>query len=226
MIFETARAWDYIHKNPTEHVKKPRVDKKEVEIPSGGDIDAILATAKGQTKLLVLTAICTGMRAGELMALRWRAVDLVEGLIHVKSNYVRGHFDTPKSKASKRSIVIPSILVDSLARAKERSEYELVFANSKGGPLEWKNFISRSFHPLLREAGVPRIKFHALRHYYASTQLGAENPDFKFIQAQLGHGGLVQTLDVYGHVIKKRPDSMRQKIQDALMLDPRAVGVD
>ncbi len=176
MIFEKARAWDYIHKNPTEHVRKPRVEKKEVVIPAGDDIDAIIVTARGQTKLLVLTAICTGMRAGELMALRWTAVDLVEGIVHVRidGNYVLGEFGTPKSRSSKRAIIIPSILVDALARAKETAEHELVFVNSIGGPLDWRNFISREFQPLLKEAGVSRIKLHSIRHYYASTQLGAD----------------------------------------------------
>ena len=76
------------------------------------------------------------MRAGELTALRWSDVDLVEGGISVTRNYVRGRFETTKSRGSVRSIVIPPMLIDELARAKDMATKELVFTNSKGKLLE------------------------------------------------------------------------------------------
>ncbi len=214
MIFKKAQIWGYVFRNPTEFIKKPRSEHKEVEILSHEQIDRLLAVAEGQARLLVLTAVLTGMRAGELMALRWAEVDLVDGKISVIRNYVRGRIETPKSRGSVRSIVIPPMLIDELARAKETATNQLVFTNSKGKPIEWNNFINREFSPLLKLAELPRGKFHSLRHSYAST-LVAAGEDLKFIQTQLGHSNLTMTLNTYSHLLPGKSAGAGQRIQAA-----------
>ena len=214
MIFKKAQIWGYVYRNSTDFIKKPRTEHKEVEILSHEQIDRLLTEAGGQPRLLILTAALTGMRAGELMALRWSDVDLVEGKVSITRNYVRGRFETPKSRASVRSIVIPPMLVDELARAKDGAPCELVFTNSIGKPIEWNNFINREFLPLLKLAELPRVKFHSLRHSYAST-LVAAGEDLKFVQTQLGHSNLTMTLNIYSHLLPGKSAGAGHRIQAA-----------
>lgn len=214
MIFKKAVIWGYCYKNPTDFIKKPRPEHNEVKILSIEEIDKLLAASIGQTRLLILTAVLTGMRAGELMALRWQDVDLVTGVISVTRNYVRGRIELPKSHGSIRQIIIPPLLVDELAKVKDGAESNLIFTNSVGNPLEWCNFYNREFLPLLKSAGLPKVRFHSLRHAYAST-LVASGEDLKFVQSQLGHSSLTMTLNTYSHLLPGRSIGAGQRIQEA-----------
>ncbi|HEX21230.1 MAG TPA: site-specific integrase [Actinobacteria bacterium] len=218
MIFKKAMIWGYCYKNPTDFIKKPRVEHKEVKILSADQVDTLLAAAQGQTRLLIITALLTGCRAGELMALRWQDIDLVAGVISITRNYVRGKISTPKSRGSYRQIVIPPLLVDELARVKAGKESDLIFTKSNGGPLDWSNFYNREFLPLLKRAGLPRVKFHSLRHTYAST-LVASGEDLKFIQGQLGHSSLTMTLNTYSHLLPGKAIDAGRRIQAAFNIN-------
>ncbi|MBD3219588.1 MAG: tyrosine-type recombinase/integrase, partial [candidate division Zixibacteria bacterium] len=80
------------------------------------------------------------------------------------------------------------------------SEQELVFSNANGLPLDPENLIKREFHPALDRAGLRRIRFHDLRHTYASLLI-SQGENIKFIQSQLGHASATTTLDRYGHLM-------------------------
>lgn len=212
-IFDKAMQWKYVNSNPTRGLKKPRLEHKEIEILNELELKKLINLSKDQTKLLITTALYTGMRAGELMALRWEEIDLVEGTIRVTRNCVRGIIGTPKSRGSKRTIVIPPLLVDELAKAKN-DKSELVFTNGNGKYLDWNNFYKREFLRLLKEAGIPKVKFHSLRHSYASTLLSS-GMDLKFVQEQLGHTNLTMTLDTYSHLLPSRKVGAGKRIEEA-----------
>jgi integrase len=154
-------------------------------------------------KALYVVAITTGMRQGELLGLRWQDVDLE----HRRLQLVR----QLKNRQSRRAVLLPELaataLVDHRARqAAEREqrrarweEHGLVFTNTLGKPLTPNNLRQRSFYPLLAGAGLPRIRFHDLRHSCATLLLG-EGIHPKIVSDLLGHSQIGITLDLYSHV--------------------------
>jgi len=151
-------------------------------------------------RTLVLTAVMTGMRRGELLGLKWEDVDLEGGKIHVRRALWRGKFVAPKSRRSRRAIDAPATVRAALARLPSRFEGELVFCGPQGHPLDPENFTKRDFARVLRRSGVRRIRFHDLRHTYTSLLI-AQGAHPKYIQAQLGHASIQTTLDRYGHLM-------------------------
>ncbi len=145
----------------------------------------------------------TGMRRGELLALQWGDIDWNSNQISVRRSIYRGEFVNPKSRNSIRRIVMSPILRQSLERHRllgRKSELGLIFSNEHGLPLDPENLIKREFHPALDRAGLRRIRFHDLRHSYASLLI-SQGENIKFIQSQLGHASATTTLDRYGHLI-------------------------
>lgn len=205
-IFSKAVRWKYIHTNPCDGIKQPRYDKPKPVILTGDQFDCLLENASGQSRLLILAATMSGMRAGELAGLQWRNVNLINGTIFVEEIFSRGELSSPKTKASIRLITIPPQLVDELCRAKDsvKSDSEFVFTSRDGTPLNWSNFLRRTFRPLCNKAGIPStFKFHALRHFFVSTLLSA-GEDLTFIQAQVGHANLSETLNTYSHLMPSK----------------------
>jgi hypothetical protein len=95
------------------------------------------------------------------------------------------------------------------------SEDDLVFSTEKGTPLDGHNFVRRVFDPALRRAGLPRIRFHDLRHSFASLLIAqGEHP--KLISEQLGHASVQITLDRYGHLLPASYDSAGERLDAAL----------
>jgi integrase len=116
-----------------------------------------------------------------------------------------------KTRSSRRQVLLVSVAVDALRRhlARQREErlllglewddHELAFPNTVGKPLHPSNFLQRSFHPLLERAGLPRIRFHDLRHSAARLLVGLGIYP-KIVSEMLGHGQIAITLDLYSHV--------------------------
>ena len=175
----------------------------------------VAAAATDRLGALYVLALTTGMRKGELLALRWPDIDLDSGVLGVRSTLYRADgkltIDDPKTAGSRRLIHLTPDAVSTLRQHHRRQEVErqfygrgwddtgLVFANTKGRPLEGGNVLQRSFYPLLERAGVPRVRFHDLRHSAATLLLGAGiNP--KVVAEMLGHSNISVTLDTYSHV--------------------------
>ncbi|BCL82763.1 site-specific integrase [Ktedonobacteria bacterium brp13] len=169
-------------------------------------------------------AVVTGMRRGELLALRWSNIDFDRRRLQVLHSvdfiagygYVEGK---PKTAAGKRMISLPEFLIDMLIKhhtqqlerceaAKNWLDHDLVFPNLSGGYLH-PNHMGEKFRKLLREAGLPAIHFHDLRHS-AATILLCMGVNVKVIQELLGHSDISITLGVYGHLLP----SMQQVVVD------------
>jgi integrase len=144
-----------------------------------------------------------GCVKGELFGLRWADVNLAAGALHLVRQL--------KTRSSGRQVLLISVAVDALGRhlARQREErlllglawddHGLVFTNTVGKPLHPSNFLQRSFYPLLARAGLPRIRFHDLRHSAAPLLLGLGiHP--KIVSEMLGHSQIGITLDLYSHV--------------------------
>jgi len=154
-------------------------------------------------RVLILTAAMTGLRQSELLGLRWRDVDWTAQRIRVRNTFVRGeHSSQGKSDLStRRSVPMADRLAGELDRWSKRSEYradgDLVFAHPQtGSPLD-RSKVSKRFKTACRDAGVREVKFHDLRHTFA-TRLAASGQPLRTIQEFLGHADS-KTTQIYAH---------------------------
>ena len=158
-------------------------------------------------RVMYLTAAMTGMRQGELFALRWRDVDWSARRIRVRRNYVRGQFGTPKSKRSARSVPLASrVAVESLSccsriRRHQRDD-DLVFAHpATGNPIDRSKLLKR-FKAALRRADVRAVRFHDLRHTF-DTRMAAQGMPMRVLQELMGHRDFKTTL-IYADYARAR----------------------
>jgi integrase len=218
-------------------VKAPRPEKPEIK-PLSPDqarklIGAAYETADRYAALYVV-ALHTGMRAGEMLGLRWDDLDLdasgATPALQVRrtlSETRAGHkFELPKSGKG-RSIKLSRKAVEALRshRAKQAEEklrlgslWEdsgLVFPTTTGTTTSGTNLLGRHFKPLLKRAGLPPIRLHDLRHTCATILLMAgKHP--KFVQEMFGHANISITLDTYSHVIEGMDGGLADAMDDAL----------
>lgn len=202
---------DAATRNPIARIKPLKeVKNDKIRALSTEEVQALLAKTKivyPDFYPVLFTALFTGMRRGELLALTWDCINWVKGKITVDKNYVNGRLGTPKS--SKNRYVDMS---DELARvlkewrlACPHSELNLVFPNSEGKYQSADNMIKRRFIPSLSRAGIDSIRFHDLRHTYASLLL-ANGAPMKYVQTQLGHASITMTMDLYTHLLPEVND--------------------
>ncbi|MCI0777873.1 MAG: site-specific integrase [Chloroflexi bacterium] len=177
---------------------------------------ALLDAASGERlEALYVLALTTGMRQGELLALKWSDLSLDAGSVHVTGS-LQPTSDgltivEPKTASARRHISLTAVAVEALRRhrasqAKERlslgaawDDQDLLFPNAGGRPLDVRSLVRRSFLPLLEAAGLPRIRFHDLRHTAATLLLG-QGVHPKVVAEMLGHSRISTTLDLYSHV--------------------------
>lgn len=195
------RGW--VSANPCDGLDLPAVpDQTEIRFLTLEEVDALVAAARpgmfqAVDRAIFLTAAMTGLRKGELIALRWRDVDWQAGRIRVRQNYVRGKFGTPKSKRSTRSVPMAGEVAGELQRLFGDSGWQgdgdLVFAHpATGQPLPKAN-VTRRFRAALRAAGLDDSHvFHDLRHTFG-TRLAAAGVPMRTLQEWLGHRDLATT---------------------------------
>jgi integrase len=133
----------------------------------------------------------------------WGDIDWLARQIYVRQQYTAGRFSEVKTKASKRRVDLPGELGAELRRwrlACPPGLHDLVFPSGVGNPKNHGNLLHRGFYPALRRAGLRKIRFHDLRHTYASLLI-ANGKHPKRIQALMGHSSINVTMDVYGHLM-------------------------
>ncbi len=173
---------------------------------------------------LMLTAFRTGMRMGEVLGLAWEDVDFDGNAIEVRRAYSHGRWETPKSHKSRYIDMSDQLRVTlyeyktqqlmrfdgqlPVTNINEKTRVHVVFTSQTGGPLCGDNFRSRVFNKLLEAANVPKIRFHDIRHTFASLLL-ANNESLHYVKEQMGHASIQTTVDVYGHLV---PGSNRNAV--------------
>jgi len=211
-----AARWGLVVRNVATLVDAPRVTQEEMQTLSPAEVKRFLAKANGhRLHALFALAISTGMREGELLALRWRHVDLDAGVLQVMGTLQRTpegmRISEPKTKKSRRQIHLTRTAIDALKAHRVRQNEErlrmgpvwedndLVFTNTIGRYVNTSNMLNREYRPLLEKAGLPKIRFHDLRHTAATLMLGAGvHP--KVVSEMLGHSQIAVTMDLYSHV--------------------------
>ena len=202
------------------------LDYEDLPDPDMGILDErqakrFLQTARERDKrhwALYVLALATGigMRQGEILGLPWSRLDLRRRLVRVRRTLVlvKGGFvfSPPKTTRGKRDIELRSEAVEALRlhrklQSEERmrlggvpEDHGLVFPSTTGTPIRRQNLHRRSFKPLLEEAGLPDVRFHDLRHTFASIALG-KGANINTVSKMLGHSSVKVTLDVYGHLM-------------------------
>jgi integrase len=203
-LFKHARKWGYVKVSPAEDVERPKTNGREIEILTPNEIRVLLEKTHPHYKAAFLTAFLTGMRAGELWALRWSDVDWNSNRIHVRQSVWQGKFQAPKTRKSVRKIDLLPQLIYELKKWKlvcPHSSEDLVFPGIEGGIANHVNTVNRHLYPALRRAGLRHVSFHSLRHSNASFRIHA-GQNIKYISEQLGHASIRITLDTYGHLFE------------------------
>jgi integrase len=231
--------WGLVARNVTEQVDPPRVARKEMRTLSPDETRRFLSAARGdRLEALYVLAVTAGLRQGELLGLRWRDVDLDQRTVRVVGSLqnIPGQGLTivePKTVRSRRQVVISETAADALrrhrvAQAEERlalgeawEDHDLVFANALGKPINPSNLLIRSYRKLLERAGLPKLRFHDLRHTAATLLLGAGiHP--KVVSEMLGHSNIAITLDLYSHVTPTMQHHAADALDELLDADDRA----
>ncbi len=174
----------------------------------------------GPYDTLVRFAAYTGLRAGEIGALRVKRIDFLRGRVEVAESVsdVAGRLVVGPTKTyANRHVPLPPLLRDELAAylAKRGTEREgLVFTAPQGGPLRHGNFYRTKFKPAVRAAGLPHsLRFHDLRHTYATFCI-ASTADPYAVMRRMGHSSITVTYDTYGHMFPERDAEITDRLED------------
>jgi integrase len=179
-----------------------RTLKRPHRFLSAEEVQRLIASSKEPTRTIVILATMTGLRIGEILALRWGRIDLLRGTLLVAETCYKGHFGTPKTRASRREVPLAPAVVHELKeryiRSTDHSSSALIFATREGAPLAADNLRKKSLRTACKRAGLQRIDWHALRHTHGKL-LHAQGTPLKVAQAQMGHSHMATTLEVYTH---------------------------
>jgi len=223
VALKNAVRWGIVSRNVCDMVDPPTIVSREAVPLSVEQARLLVKHVRGHRLEGVLAmAIVTGMRRGEILALHWSDVDFERHRLLVlhSVDYIAGYgyvVGKPKTGAGKRWISFPAFLFEMLKQhqvqqlelrntAKKWEDHDLVFPNLSGGYLH-PNHMGETFRELLKNAGLPDIHFHDLRHS-AATILLCMGVNIKVIQELLGHTDISITLGVYGHLLP----SMQQSV--------------
>lgn len=214
-IFNYAINNDILVKNPIEKVKKLQNKQIEMNFLKLDDIKLLLEKCKTEKKYtryypLLYTAIFTGMRRGEILALTWHDVDFKHKTIRVNKSVYKNTVVDPKTLASNRKVDMTNELCQVLQEHKKNRNKvtTLVFPNKEGKFMDPDNLVERFFKKLTGDCGLYSIRWHDLRHTYVSLLIAAGVP-IKYIQSQVGHSSIQVTMDRYGHLL---PDVNTQAV--------------
>lgn len=202
VIYRRAVDREEIHVNPTERLRLPRDRRRRERIAEPREVQALLAALDERHRLIWAFAIYTGLRKGELQALKWENIDLQQGVLKVEHSLdPKAGLVSPKSESGRRRVPIPQVLAPELVAhmARQSGESEFVLTNTKAKPFNSSN-VYRVSHRLWGRAGLEPLGFHEARHTYASFMIAA-GVNAKALSTYMGHSSITVTIDRYGHLM-------------------------
>jgi integrase len=228
----------YIRHNPAKGVELPKLGEEDVVPPTAEQVSQLLVAAQeigGIGYPAILLAASTGMRRGELLAFRYSAVDWFSREVQIRQAIKKAKatdgahkwqwtMGIPKSPKSRRRIGMTETVRRLLASLKEvngAGDNDLVFPKSSVGlhpPDAWIDpdyFDASVFAPIPAKAGLSGMRFHDLRHFFASMLI-AQGESAKYVQDQMGHSSIQVTFDTYGHLFPQSKRDAADKLDAAL----------
>ncbi len=203
---------EYHYKLPVLKKRRTAPERKTEEIPSDDTMKKLMSylaeNAGNPTCIGILLACCTGIRIGELCALKWEDINLETGILRIDKNlqririyeeegsgtYIR--LQSPKTRTSQRNIPVPDNMLQLLAKSQKQGG-EYLIAGKKKAWAESRT-VQYRFATILKECGIKHFKFHMLRHYFASRCV-RKGFDVKSLSEILGHASIQVTLNLYVH---------------------------
>lgn len=231
--FNKAAEVSLIEKNIMHMVKPPKFEQKDIEIFTSEEIHKILITIKTTSLLkryypMVLLAVTTGMRLGEVLGIRWCDVNFIDNTIFIRTSLQQSNvlgliLEKPKTKAAIRKIRIPSYVMLELKSLKSTqknidiSQETLCFSTKNNTPISPRNF-ERFWDALFKkyQLGIPYKKFHTLRHTHATELLAAGIP-LSDVAKRLGHSKQSHTLELYAHAMPNKEQAITDAIENLLI---------
>lgn len=233
-FFSYAEREGFILKNPCNNVTIPNkgvcknTQKDSIDFFNNEEIPLLLSAIKGHKfEKLFLMALGTGLRQGELLALKWENVNFQEKYLNVKETIKTVYvFDNdgnktretliqkPKTNTSVRQVFLPDIIIELLTNIPHNSEF--VFCDENGNPISAKTIFG-NWKKILKDNNIPHKKFHALRHTYA-TMLLNKGVDLKTVQDLMGHSDISIT-QIYLHILPKTKNDAVNRLNEILKLD-------
>jgi integrase len=221
-ILGTAEEWRYITGNVAQRTKLPRRQHgTERAVLTPVQVRDLAAKLNEPARSVMLLLVLTGLRVGELLALRWGSIDLKACLLRVAETVYDGHFDRPKTKRSARTIPIGTETAEILAaiRPVAADTNALVFATREGLPLDRGNLLRKHLKAAAKRLGLPGVTWHLLRHSHA-TMLDVVGTPIGTMQSLLGHSTPDITREIYLHAI---PEEQRRAVEsvERLVFGPK-----
>jgi integrase len=209
---QAAIYYRYADSNPVRELppaQRPRPERKEAAYFENDELPLVFAHLAAEPyRALCLVALKTGMRQGELLALRWSDIDLADAVVRVRRSFTGGTLDTPKNR-ERRDVDLISDVVKLLAHMQTHANScgdSLVFhTGDNGGFLSPTIVLRRHLYPAMAAAGIDRVgpthekrTFHSFRHTFAKRAL-ENGAQVTWLSRHLGHSSLKVTTDIYGH---------------------------
>ena len=219
------RGQRYLTHDPLTDVKPVPVERRERRFLEPEEITRLLdAPDNERDRAIMYLFTYTGIRRGELFALRWSDLDEHTNRIHVKRSLFQGAVTRPKTQHSERTVDIPESIVNRLRAYRETNpplKKGYLFHSHTGSPMDPDNWYKRVFVPTAERAGLrpserdeddgPAVTIHTLRHTYASLLIN-EGESIKYVSRQLGHAKIGITSDLYGHLFRETSVSAMERL--------------
>jgi integrase len=228
-VFKSAVKNDLIRVNPAQDLETPTVIKAKINPPGKEDVLAILRQAPVDYQTIFLLDIVTGLRRGEVLALKWKDLDWInrEIIIERAIGKIRATDGAhkyawavgPTKSGRQRRVGVPPVVIQALEMLRSSSTHrdaeDFIFTRD-GSFIDPEYFSKWIALPLVKVATEGRVKrFHDLRHFFASVLIeNGENP--KYIQDQVGHASITTTFDTYGHLMPQAKQQATRKLQRSI----------
>jgi integrase len=219
-----------IPRNPADALKRlPKVEVEPITVLTVEQSKHLLKTISHTTTYWpTLIALTTGMRRGEVLALRWKNVDLEQGTVRVVESLeeTKAGIRFKSTKTDKgRAVLLPKFALEELRRWKReqaekllrlgvRQTGESLVCGREDGKPKYPNSLTHKFMYFVSRAGLPKVRFHDLRHSHA-TQLLASGVHPKIVQERLGHSTIAVTMDLYSHVSETMQSDATTRLDQA-----------
>jgi integrase len=220
LLFECARRWDLIDRNPIELVRQGGQRRQTPRRLTVEELRRLLAELENPCRLMVILAASLGLRIGEILGLQWGDIDLLGGTLKVQRAVYQYHVGPAKTAYSEATLPLAPEILQALqgwlGQAVYRSATDYVFASKRGGLVGADKIRTEVLQPAGLRAGVGKIGWHTLRHSFA-TALDVAGARAKVAQELMRHANYSTTMDIYTGALERDKKETASRVAQALL---------